>query len=213
AGHVVLVEQTARDDQVRAEHALGGDRAGVARGFRAVLQTQNVFGDLAGFGDVLDRGADVFGGVVVAAQAVQIAAEGVEQLRRLLGAAVADDDRLAAAHLQIGHGVLVAHALGKAQHVFQRFGRRGVVPHAGAADSRAARGGVHRNNSLQAGFLVVEGVDAFMVRERRRFKQRLAHDRPFLGYFLCAWTYAPPDQTASITVIVGSVLATMRLRV
>src|SRR5690606_2566791 len=71
AGHVVLVEQATRQDQVRAEHALGGDRAGVARGFRAVLQAQNVFGDLAGFGDVLDRGADVFGGVVVAAQAVQ----------------------------------------------------------------------------------------------------------------------------------------------
>src|SRR5690606_28871739 len=77
AGHVVLFEQAPRDDQVRAEHALGGDRAGVARGFRAVLQAQNEFSDLARFGDVLDRGADVFGGVVVAAQAVQIATEGV----------------------------------------------------------------------------------------------------------------------------------------
>src|SRR5690606_11355679 len=125
AGHVVLFEQAARDDQVRAEHALGRDRARVARGFRAVLQAQDVFGDLARFGDVLDRGADVFGGVVVAAQAVQIAAEGMEQLRRLLGAAVADDNRLAAAHLQVRDGVLVAHALGQAQHVFQRLGGGG----------------------------------------------------------------------------------------
>lgn len=108
-----------------------------------------------------------------------------------------------AARRSIGDGVLVAHALGQAQHVFQRLGRGSVVPHAGAADGRAACGRVHCNNSLQAGFLVKEGVNAFMVRERGRFKQRRAHDRPFLGIF-CAHGHTRPSPKRQARPYIGA---------
>ena len=60
--------------------ALGGDRRRVARGFRTVRQTEHVRRDLAGFSDVGDRHADVFRRVIDAAEGVDGAAEGLEQL-------------------------------------------------------------------------------------------------------------------------------------
>src|SRR5690606_8973351 len=141
-------------------------------------------GDLAGLGDVLDRNADVFRRVIDAAQLVDVAGEGAEQLGGLLGAAVADDDRLAAAHLEVGDRILVAHALRQAQHVLERLGAGGVVPHAGAADGRTARGGVNGDNRPQAGLFIKDGVDAFVVREGRGIEERLTHKRRLPGYFL-----------------------------
>jgi hypothetical protein len=60
---------------------------------------------------------------------------------------VGDDDRLAAAEVEAGHGTLVGHPARKAQHVAQRGIGVLVLPHAGAAERGAERGVVDRDDA------------------------------------------------------------------
>jgi hypothetical protein len=150
-----------------AEHALGGDRRRVARGGGVAFQAGDILGGAAGGDQVGRRDADVLGRPVLAGQAVDGAAEGLEQLRRLLAAGVANDHGLAAAEVQVCHGVLVRHALRQPQGVGHSSVGAGIVPHAAAASGRTARGGVDGDNRLQAGFFVKERVYAFVSLEIR----------------------------------------------
>ncbi len=59
-----------------------------------------------------DRHADVLGGDILPTQAVDGAAERLEDLDAVFRDHGPADHRLAAAHGEVGHGVLVTHALG-----------------------------------------------------------------------------------------------------
>ena len=140
------------------------------------LQAGDIAGVLARVHQVGGRDADVLGGPVLAADVLDRAAEGLEQGRRLLGAAVADDHGLAAAQLQVGHGVLVGHGPREPQRVVQRRLGVGIGPHAAAAGGGAAGRGMHGDDAFQAGFFVGEGVDAFVALEGGGIEQGHAAD-------------------------------------
>ena len=123
-----------------AENAVGGDRARIAGRGGVSGQAGHIAGGLAGVGQIRGRDADVLGRPVFAADILDRPAQGLEQGRRLLGAGIADDHRLAAAQLQVGHGVLVGHGARQAQGVDHRRLGRGERPHAAAAGGRAAGG-------------------------------------------------------------------------
>src|SRR4051812_41452111 len=108
-------------------------------------------------------GADVFGRDVETAERVDESTEGLEELRRL-ATGVADDDRLAAAERQVGHGVLEAHAAREPERIRDRFIRAGVRPHAATAGGRAQRGGVDGDDGAQRrGAVIPEGDDLVAV--------------------------------------------------
>ena len=83
--------------------------------------------------------ADVFGRDVAAAEALDEAAVRAEDHLAIGRLVVADDDRLAAAEVQAGHGVLVGHAAREAQRVDDRLLVGGVIPEARAAERGAER--------------------------------------------------------------------------
>ena len=98
-------------------HALGGDRAGVARGGRMTLQTGDEAGCPARMGEVGGRDADVLRRPVTAAEHLDGASERLEQAAGLGRAGIADDHRLAPAEVEVGDGVLERHRPGQAQRV------------------------------------------------------------------------------------------------
>ena len=76
---------------------------------------------------------------------------------------IADDDRLAAAQAGLGDRRLVGHAAREAQHVEQRLVLRGVGQHAHAAQRRAERRVVDRDQRVQAGRLVAAARDLLVA--------------------------------------------------
>ena len=111
---------------------------------------------------VLGVGAHVAGGVVAAVQRLHEAAVGAQQGGGLVGERVTDDDRLAAAEVEAGHGRLVGHPPGEVEHVTQGVGVAAVGVEAGATERRAAGGGVDRDQRAEAAALVGAGDDLFV---------------------------------------------------
>src|SRR4029453_13902809 len=98
---------------------VGGLDRGVpppAVGRRAAGDEPGLLGEHVHVGDV---GPDVLGGDVAAAEALDEAAVGAQQGLGLDPLGVADDDRLAPAEVEPGHGRLVAHAPGQPEDVGQ----------------------------------------------------------------------------------------------
>ena len=104
-------------------------------------------------------------------QRLHEAAVGAQQLGGLLGERVADDDRLAAAEVEPGHGRLVGHAAGEVEHVAQGLGLAGVGVEAGAAEGRAAGGGVDRDDRSEAAALVGADDDLLVAVELGRTRR------------------------------------------
>ena len=96
-------------------------------------------------------GADVAGGDVATAERLDEAAVGAQQLGGLVAVRVADDDRLAAAVVEAGDGVLARHGPRQAQHVGERLVGGGVRVEAGAAQTRPERGVVQGDDRPQPG--------------------------------------------------------------
>ena len=117
---------------------------------------------------VLGVGADVAGGVVAAVQRLHEAAVGAQQRLGLVGERVADDDRLAAAEVEPGERGLVGHPAGEVEHVAQGVGVAAVGVEAGAAEGRAERGGVDRDDARRAAALVVSRRRPARARRGRR---------------------------------------------
>ena len=125
-----------------------------AHGALCGRQAGDMTGVLRYFDQVGDAHADILGGDVVAAETVDGAAIGGEQVRRLGPVPVGQDHRLAAAQGQVRHGVLVAHAAREAEHILHGIGRLVIMPEAAAARGRTERGGMQRDDRLQARFPV-----------------------------------------------------------
>ncbi len=71
------------------------------------------------------------------------------------GAIVSDDDGLAAAEIQAGHGVLVRHSAGEAQRVDDGFFVTRVVPEPRSAERGAEHGAMDRDDPAIAGGAIV----------------------------------------------------------
>ena len=110
-------------------------------------------------------GADVAGGDVAAAERLDEAAVGAQQLGGLVAVRVADDDRLAAAVVEAGDGVLAGHRARQAQHVGERLVGGGVGVEAGAAQARPERGVVQGDDRPQPGLGVGAEGDLLVAGE------------------------------------------------
>ena len=106
---------------------------------------------MGGFGrhqpDISHAGAGILGHHVLATQAIDEAAHGLDQRRALVVARVADDHAFAAALRQPGQGRLVGHAARQPQHIGEGLGVGGVGPHAAAAQALAEAGAVHGDDA------------------------------------------------------------------
>ena len=114
---------------------------------------------------VRDVGADVARGDVPPAEGLDEPAVGVQQLGGLVRGGVADDHGLAAAVVEARDGVLVRHRPGEAQHVGERRVHRRVGVEAGAAQARAERGVVERDDGAKAGLSVGAEDDLLVAGE------------------------------------------------
>ena len=146
---------------IRAEHlaaarlgtpvqAVSGDDLGAAQPAHEFGQAGRVGGLLADVDHVFDQRPHVLGGQEPSAQRVDEPAVGAEQRLGLVGARVADDERLAAAEVESGEGRLVGHGAGQPEDVDDRFLLGGEGPHAGAAASGAERGVVDADHGPEA---------------------------------------------------------------
>src|SRR4029450_14002228 len=148
-------------------HPLRAPVGGVDRGAAAAAVGRRAAGDEPGLlGEhvhVGDVGPDVLGGDVAAAEALDEAAVGAQQGLGLDALGVADDDRLAPAEVEPGHGRLVAHAPGQPEDVGQGVVLRGVGIEAGATERRAEGGRMDGDDGLQAGGRVVVVDDLFVL--------------------------------------------------
>ena len=142
---------------------VSGDDLRAAQSAHGLGQTGGVGGLLAHLDDVIDNGAHVLGGEEPAAQGVDEAAVGAEQRLGLVGAGVADDERLAAAEVESGEGGLVGHGAGEPQHVDDGLLLGGEGPHACAAAGGAERGVVDADERPQARLLVGVHRELFVV--------------------------------------------------
>ena len=162
AGQVVLVPELLG----HRLHALQDPVGGVDRGVAAAAVGRRAAGDEPGLQrdgvHVGDVGPDVLGGDVAAAEALDEAAVGAQQGLGLDPLGVAEDDRLAPAEVEPGHGRLVAHALGQPEDVGERVVLGGVGVEAGAAQGRAEGGRVDGDDGLEAGGGIVV-VDDLLV--------------------------------------------------
>ncbi len=161
-GQVVLLPQLLSDRVHPLEDAVGGIDGGVA----STTVEDRATGDEAGLAGhqvhVRTEGADVLGGDVAAAQALDEATVGAQERLGLDALGVADDDGLAATEVEAGHGRLVAHPARQPEHVAEGVRLRGVGIEAGTAERRAERGGVDGDDGLEAGDVVVT-VDDLLV--------------------------------------------------
>ena len=125
----------------RGAHALEDAERGEHRGVAGAAVAHRPAGHvlaLAGHDvHVLAVGADVAGGDVAAVQRLHEPAVGAQQRLGLEPRRVADDDRLAAAVVEAGQGVLVGHRAGQVQHVGRGPRPR---PDTGRSGSRRAPG-------------------------------------------------------------------------
>jgi hypothetical protein len=88
---------------------------------------------------------------------------GAQQGLGLVGLWITNDDGLAAAELETGHGRLVGHALGKPQHVDQGFLGAPVGPHPRPAQGGTERRVVDGDNRFQPRRLVVAEDDLLVA--------------------------------------------------
>ena len=147
------------------EDAVGGEHRGVAGTAALGRAAGGPAGGLADDVHVGDVGADVAGGDVAAAERLDEAAVGAQQLGRLVAPRVADDDRLAAAVVEAGDGVLARHRPRQAQHVGQGLVGGGVGVEAGAAQARPECGVVQGDDRPQPGLGVGAEGDLLVARE------------------------------------------------
>ena len=115
--------------------------------------------------DVAFADADILGGDVAPAQALDATPEGAQERLALVVLGIAQDDRLAAAERESRHRVLEAHAARQAQHVFERGVLRSVWPHAATARRRAQGRAVDGDDGLEAALLIVEERNALVAPE------------------------------------------------
>ena len=129
------------------------------REFKAVEIKTDPASDLA----VVRLGdADVLGRDIAPPQRLDRIAESGEHGGRLGARAVSEDYRLAPAHRQAGHGVLVAHSARQAQRIAHGAGGIGIVPEPRAARCRTKMGGMDRDDRGQAARPVMHQLHAFM---------------------------------------------------
>ena len=138
-GQHALVDAVGGEDGGVAGAAVGGGAAGDV----GALARDDVH--------VLAVGADVAGGDVAPVQRLDEPAVGAEEGLGLELGGVPDDDRLAAAVVQAGQGVLVGHGPGQAEHVLQGRGLVLVGVEPGSAQGGAELGGVDRDDRAQPG--------------------------------------------------------------
>src|SRR5674476_1006877 len=107
--------------------------------------------------------AHVFRRDVAAAQRLHEAAVRTEDHLAVGRLVVADDDRLAAAEIETGYGVLVRHAAREAKRVDDRLLVARVLPEAGAAEGRSERGAVHGDDAAVAGGGIVADHELLVI--------------------------------------------------
>ena len=154
--HLAAVQAVGTEGLLRGRlhatvHAIGGHGAGIAAAAHFLGQTGHMHRLLADVHHLGCAHAHVLGGDVAAVQAVHETPETAEHGLGLVGAAVADDHRLAPAQVQPGERALVGHAAAQPQHIVQCVAFGGVGPHAGAPQGGAQGGVVHRDDGAQAG--------------------------------------------------------------
>jgi hypothetical protein len=155
AGQVGVLPQLLGHRPHAQQHAVGGVDGRVAAAAvadRPAGHEAGLHGDHVHVGAV---GADVLGGDVAAAEALDEAAVRAQQRLGLDPLGIADDDRLAAAEVEAGGGRLVAHAPGQPQDVGERVALGPVGVEAGAAERWAEGGRVDGDDGLEAGGGVV----------------------------------------------------------
>src|SRR5690606_13783970 len=103
---------------------------------------------------VLAVGPDVTGGDVAPAQRLHEPAVGAQQRLGLVRGRIADEHGLAAAVVEPGEGVLVGHGAGEVEHVGEGLLLGGVRVEPRAAEARAERGTVDRDDRVQPAALV-----------------------------------------------------------
>src|SRR5687768_8680020 len=99
---------------------------------------------------VLRGGADIFGGDVSAAQALDEASVCAEDPLAVLGLVVADDDRLPAAEPKSCYRILVGHSTRQPQRVDDRFFVGRVRPEPRASERWAEARAVDGNDAAVA---------------------------------------------------------------
>ena len=114
---------------------------------------------------VLDGDADILARDIAAGEGLHRPAEGAEQRLGLAGSGIAEDHRLAAAEGDARHGALVGHAARQPQRVGERRLLVVIGPHAAAADRRAERPVVYRDDRVEAGRPVHRPDDPLMAVE------------------------------------------------
>jgi len=138
-------------------------------------QAGDVAGAFAHDEHVGHRGADVLGGDVAIPDGFQRVAEGLEDrpaggLVRLLY----PDDALAAPDAELGHCVLVGHALAEALDIGQGLVLGSVTPHPHATERWPQASGMQRNDELDAKLVPASAEDGFVGRGRDGFEHRVA---------------------------------------
>lgn len=140
---------------VSTEESLGCRRSRGAAGGPAALAGHDVH-----VGDVR---ADIAGRHITPAERGHEAAVGQQEFLGLDLLGVTDDDGLAAAVVETGHGVLVRHAAREVQRVRDRLLLGGVRVETGAAEGRAQSGGVQGDDGLEAAGAVLAEHDLFVA--------------------------------------------------
>ena len=111
------------------------------------------------------RGArpHVLGGDVAPTERLHEAAMGAEHRLAVLPLVVAHEDGLAAAEVDAGHRGLVGHPAGEPERVGDGIVRAGILPESGAAECRAERGIVDRDDAEVAGTRLMAERDLLVV--------------------------------------------------
>ena len=104
-------------------------------------------------------GADILGGDVAPAEALDRPPEGVEQRFAVEFALRPAQHGLATAERQAGQRVLVAHALGQPDAVLGRFGEARIRPQPAPATGRTEPGGLNDDGARQPRLAVFERHD------------------------------------------------------
>ena len=145
----------------------GSERTGIAARRSAIGTGQAGYmagalgyGDHIGFGD-----ANVFGGNIASAQSFDRIAKGRQHCGCLGAAGIGEDHRLAAAHRQVGHGVLVAHPARQPQRIAHRHRRVAIMPEPGSARPWAKLGGMQRNDRGEPRGAVSHQLDQLVIIE------------------------------------------------
>jgi hypothetical protein len=143
--------------------AESGERRGVAAAPVHPVHAYDAVGLLVDVVHVIDRGADVLGRDVAAAERADEAAERAEQALGLVGLGVADEHRLAASEVEPRHRRLVGHAARQPEHVLERFLIGRIGPHPQAAQRGAECRVVNGHDGSQAAVLVLEKDDLLVA--------------------------------------------------